>query len=65
MHSSAFYEKCFRCVCVSVVLTTVGWGIYAVLSDSGFIPKVEEVLPDSRIGKALSCIQNTFTGGKV
>lgn len=58
MHSSAFYERCFRCVCVSVVLTTVGWGIYTVLSDSGFIPKVEAYLPDTRIGKALSYLHH-------
>lgn len=60
MRSSAFYEKCFRAVCVSVVLSTVGWGIYAVLSDNGFIPRVEEVLPDTKIGKTLIYIRKIF-----
>ena len=60
MHSSAFYERCFRCVCVSVVLATVGWGIYAVLSDNGVVSKVEEYLPDTKVGKILSYIQTNF-----
>ena len=63
MRSSAFYEKCFRCVCVSVVLATVGWGIYAVLSDNGFVSKVEDYLPDAKAGKAIAFLQDTFLGG--
>ena len=47
-------------MCVSVVLATVGWGIYAVLSDNGFVSKVEDYLPDTKVGKAISYIQNNF-----
>ena len=60
MKKSVFYEKCFRVVCVSVIVSTVGCGIYAVLSDSGIVPKVERILPDSKLGKAISYIQNIF-----
>ena len=60
MKKSVFYEKCFRYACVSVVLATVGWGIYAALSDSGLISKAAIVPPDSEVGKILSYIQNNL-----
>lgn len=60
MKRSAFYEKIYRIACVSVIVSAVGCGIYAVLSDNGFIPKVEAVLPDSQIGKAVSYVRNLF-----
>ena len=47
-------------MCVSVVLATVGWGMYAVLSDNGFVAKVEDYLPDTKVGKVLSYIQKNF-----
>jgi hypothetical protein len=57
---SVVYEKLFRCACVSVVLATVGWGIYAALSDSGFIPKGAIIPPDSEVGKILSYIRENI-----
>ena len=60
MKKSAFYEKCFRCACVSVVLATVGWGIYAALSDSGFISKAAILSPDSEVGKVISYIRENL-----
>ena len=60
MHSSAFYEKCFRIAFVSVVVSTVGWGIYAVLSDNGFVPKVEHILADSEIAKTIHDLKKLF-----
>ncbi len=57
MKKSVFYEKAYRIACLSVIVSAVGCGIYVVLSDNGFIPKVETVLPDSRIGKAVSYIR--------
>ena len=60
MKKSVFYDKCFRCACVSVVLATVGWGIYAALSDSGLIPKAAIVSPDSEVGKILTYIKNNL-----
>lgn len=58
MKKSVFYEKCFRYACVSVVLATVGWGIYTALSDSGLISKAAIISSDSEVGKILSYIQN-------
>ena len=60
LQKSEFYEKCFRYACVSVVLATVGWGIYAALSDNGFISKGAIIPPDSEVGKVISYIKNTF-----
>lgn len=60
LKKSVFYEKCFRCACVSVVLATVGWGIWAALSDSGVIPKGAIIPPDSEVGKILSYIQKNI-----
>lgn len=60
MKKSVFYEKCFRYACVSVVLATVGWGIYTALSDSGLISKAAILSPDSEVGKILSYIQNNL-----
>ena len=60
MKKSAFYDRCFRCACVSVVLATVGWGIWAALSDSGIIPKAAIIPPDSEVGKILSYIQKNI-----
>ena len=57
---SVVYDKLFRCACVSVVLATVGWGIYAVLSDNGFISKVAIIPPDSEVGKVISYIQKNL-----
>ena len=58
MKKSDFYEKAFRYACVSVVIATVGWGIYAALSDSGLVSKAAIVPPDSEAGKILSYIRN-------
>ncbi len=60
MKRSVFYGKVYRIACVSVLVSAVGYGIYAVLSDNGFVPKVEAVLPDSQIGKAVSYIRKFF-----
>ena len=60
LKKSVFYEKCFRCACVSAVLSAVGCGIYAVLSDNGFIPKAEDVLSDTRAGNILTRIRKLF-----
>ncbi len=60
LKKSVFYEKCFRYACVSVVLATVGWGIYTALSDSGWISKAAIVPPDSEVGKILSYIRNNL-----
>lgn len=60
LKKSVFYEKCFRYACVSVVLATVGWGIYAALSDGGLVSKVALIPPDSEVGKILSYIQNNL-----
>lgn len=60
LKKSVFYERCFRCACVSVVIATVGWGIYAALSDSGLIPKAVIVPPDSEAGKILSYIRENL-----
>lgn len=57
---SAVYETCFRIACVSVVIATVGWGIYAALSDSGLISREAIVPPDSEVGKVLSYIRENF-----
>ena len=60
LKKSVFYEKCFRFACVSVVLATVGWGVYAVLSDNGFISKAAVLPPDSEAGKILAYIRKNF-----
>ena len=60
MKKSVLYERVYRIACLSILVSAVGCGIYVVLSDNGFIPKVETVLPDSRIGKAVACIREIF-----
>ena len=60
LKKSVFYEKCFRYACVSVVIATVGWGIYTVLSDGGLVPKAAMIPPDSEVGKILSYIRNNL-----
>ena len=57
LKKSVFYDKCFRYACVSVVLATVGWGIYTALSDSGLISEAAIFSPDSNAGKVLSEIK--------
>ena len=57
---SVVYDKLFRCACVSVVLATVGWGIYAALSDSGFISRAAIISPDSEVGKVISYIRENL-----
>ena len=60
MKKSVLDERVYRIACLSILVSAVGCGIYVVLSDNGFIPKVETVLPDSRIGKAVACIREIF-----
>lgn len=60
MKKSVFYEKCFRYACVSVVLATVGWGIYTALSDGGLVPKAAIISPDSEVGKIISYIRKNL-----
>ena len=60
MKKSVLYERVYRIACLSILVSAVGCGIYVVLSDNGFIPKVEAVMPDSRIGKAVACIREIF-----
>ena len=60
MKKSVLYERVYRIACLSILVSAVGCGIYVVLSDNGFIPKVETVLPDSRIGKAVAGIREIF-----
>lgn len=60
LKKSVFYKKCLQGVCVSVVLSTVGCGIYTVLSENGFVPSVEKILSDTKAGRKLSYILDIF-----
>ncbi len=57
MKSSAFYGKCLQLAYVSVAVAAIGTGIYAVLSDNGFIPQPKKTESDSKIGKAVSFVK--------
>ena len=61
MNSSKFYGKCLQLAYVSVVVTVIGAGGYAVLSDNGFLPQPKEVKSDSKIGKAVTFIKNAVS----
>jgi len=57
MKDSAFYGKCLRLAYISVAVTAIGTGIYAVLSDNGLIPQPKKSRSDSKIGKAVSFVK--------
>lgn len=57
MKKSVRIKKVLRVAQVSVTLATVGCGIFTVLSDNGYIPKVDELPSDSKIGKLISRTQ--------
>lgn len=61
MNSSKFYGKCLRIAYVSVVVTVIGAGVYAVLSDNGFIPQPKDLKSDSKIEKAVSRVKDVFS----
>ena len=61
MNSSKFYGKCLQLAYVSVVVTVIGAGVYAVLSDNGFLPQPKEVKSDSKIGKVVSRAKGVFS----
>lgn len=60
MKKSMFYKRCLQGVCVSVVLSTVGCGIYTVLSENGFFPSVESFLSDTKTGRKIAYILDIF-----
>lgn len=60
MRKSMFYKRCLQGVCVSVVLSTVGCGIYTVLSENGFVPSVESFLSDTKTGRKIAYILDIF-----
>lgn len=60
LKKSMFYKRCLQGACVSVVLSTVGCGIYTVLSENGFVPSVETLLSDTKTGRKIAYILDIF-----
>ena len=61
MDSSKFYGKCLRLAYVSVVVTAIGAGVYAVLSDNGFLPQPKDLKSDPKIEKTVSRVKGIFS----
>lgn len=61
MKKSELYGRLLRVTYLSVALTGVGAGVYAVLSDNGIIPQPKKVRSDSKIGKTVAFIKDVFS----
>ena len=62
---SVFYQKCFRLVCGSVALATVGLAVYAVLRDCGLIPDAGTALPEGEAEEIVARIREKYLGGSL